>query len=142
VKILQGFKDFIMRGNVIDLAVAVVIGAAFSGVVTAFTKGIIQPLIASFGAATTNAGGLNHRIRSSNPATLVDINGLIATLINFLLVAAVLYFFVVMPMNLLMERRKRGEEPAPEAVPEDVLLLQEIRDLLRDRPMPQGQQRY
>jgi large conductance mechanosensitive channel len=142
VKILQGFKDFIMRGNVIDLAVAVVIGTAFTAVVTAFTKGIIQPLIASFGAASPNAGGLNHRIRSGNPATLVDINGLITTVINFLLVAAVLYFFVVMPMNLLMERRKRGEEPAPEAVPEDVLLLQEIRDLLRDRPMPQGQQRY
>jgi large conductance mechanosensitive channel len=136
---IKGFKDFILRGNVVDLAIAVVIGAAFATVVTAFTKGIIQPLIASIGAASPGAGGLDFRIRPLNPATLVDINGLIAAAINFLIVATVIYFLIVVPMNLLMERRRRGEEPEPAAPAEDIQLLQEIRDLLRDRPLDRPQ---
>jgi large conductance mechanosensitive channel len=136
---IKGFKDFIMRGNVVDLAIAVVIGAAFASVVTAFTKGVIQPLIASLGAATPGAGGLNFRIRPLNPATLVDLNSLLAAVINFLIVAAVIYFLIVVPINLLMERRRRGEEPEPAAPAEDILLLQEIRDLLRDRPLERSQ---
>ena len=131
---LKGFKDFIMRGNVVDLAVAVVIGAAFATVVTAFTKGVIQPLIASLGAADPGAGGLNFQIRSENADTIVDLNSLLSSAINFLIVAAVIYFLIIVPMNLLQERRRRGEEPEPAAPAEDILLLQEIRDLLRDRP--------
>jgi large conductance mechanosensitive channel len=134
MKLINGFKNFIMRGNVVDLAVAVVIGAAFSTVVTAFTKGIIQPLIASVGSPSANGGGLNHRIRGGNPNTLVDINGLITAFINFVIVAAVIYFLIVLPMTTLAERRRRGQEPEPQAPSEDILLLQEIRDLLRDRP--------
>jgi large conductance mechanosensitive channel len=132
---LKGFKDFILRGNVVDLAVAVVIGAAFATIVTSFTKGIIQPLIASLGAADPGAGGLNFKLRPENPATLVDINGLLTSTINFVIVAAVIYFLIIVPMNLLAERRRRGEEPEPAAPPEDIVLLQEIRDLLRDRPV-------
>ena len=133
---IKGFKEFILRGNVVDLAIAVVIGAAFATIVTAFTKGIIQPLIASIGAANPGAGGLNFQVRGGNPDTIVDINSLITAVINFLIVATVIYFLIVVPMNLLLERRRRGEEPEPAAPAEDIVLLQEIRDLLRDRPQP------
>jgi large conductance mechanosensitive channel len=135
---IKGFKDFVLRGNVIDLAVAVVIGAAFATVVTAFTNGVIKPLIASLGSASPGAGGLNFQIRPSNKETIVDLNGLLTAAINFLIVAAVVYFLIVVPMNLLLERRRRGEEPAPAAPAEDVVLLTEIRDLLRNRPLENG----
>jgi large conductance mechanosensitive channel len=135
---IKGFKDFVLRGNVIDLAVAVVIGAAFATVVTAFTNGIIKPIIASVGSPNAGAGGLNFQIRASNKDTIVDFNGLLTAAINFLIVAAVIYFLIIVPMNLLLERRRRGEEPAPAAPAEDVVLLTEIRDLLRNRPLENG----
>ncbi len=128
---IKGFKDFIMRGNVVDLAVAVVIGAAFSGVVTSFTQNFVNPLIAAFGGSNVN--GLAWQIIGSNSKTVMDFGAIITALINFLIVAAVVYFLVVTPMNLLAERRKRGEEPEPKAPAEDIVLLQEIRDLLRQR---------
>ena len=128
---IQGFKNFIMRGNVIDLAVAVVIGAAFTGVVTSFTNNLINPLIAAFGG--TNVNGLAWQIIGSNKKTVMDFGAVLTALINFLIVAAVVYFLVVAPMNLLAERRRRGEEPEPQAPTEDIVLLQEIRDLLRQR---------
>jgi large conductance mechanosensitive channel len=130
---IQGFKNFIMRGNVIDLAVAVVIGAAFTGVVTSFTNNLINPLIAAFGG--TNVNGLAWQIIGSNKKTVMDFGAVLTALINFLIVAAVVYFLVVAPMNLLAERRRRGQEPEPQAPAEDILLLQEIRDLLRQRAM-------
>jgi large conductance mechanosensitive channel len=129
--VIQGFKNFIMRGNVIDLAVAVVIGAAFTGVVTSFTNNLINPLIAAFGGGSVH--GLGFQLVSSNPKTVLDFAAVITAIINFLIVAAVVYFLVVAPMNLLAERRRRGEEPEPAAPAEDILLLQEIRDLLRQR---------
>ena len=135
---IKGFKDFILRGNVVDLAVAVAIGAAFTAIVTAFTKGVIQPLIASVGSAQSGLGGLNFQIRHGNAATRVDLNGVVTAALNFVIVAAVIYFLIVVPMNLLLARRRRGEEPAPAAPPEDVVLLQEIRDLLRERPLNPG----
>ncbi len=130
---LKGFKDFILRGNVIDLAVAVVIGGAFTAIVTAFTEKIINPMIASLGGANVN--GLGFSIRGATPelakATFVDFGAVITAAINFLMVAAVVYFVLVLPMNKLAERRKAGQEPEPEAPAEDVLLLGEIRDLLK-----------
>jgi large conductance mechanosensitive channel len=132
---IKGFKDFILRGNVVDLAVAVVIGAAFATVVTAFTGKIIQPLIAATGGGKHAGDGLGFRIRPHNSATFVDFGAVLTALINFLIVAAVIYFFIIVPMNLLLERRRRGQEPEPSAPPEDIVLLQEIRDLLRDRPL-------
>ena len=135
---IKGFRDFIMRGNVIELAIAVVIGAAFGKIVSAFTDGVITPLIASVGSKSV--GGLNFRIRPKNAATEVHLNELLTSFVNFLIVAAVVYFLIVAPMNALMERRRRGEEPEPATPPEDIMLLQEIRDLLRDRPMQQGPQ--
>jgi large conductance mechanosensitive channel len=131
--VIQGFKTFILRGNVVDLAVAFVIGAAFTGVVTSFTNNIINPLIAAVGG--TNVNGLAWKIVGDNNKTVMDFGAVITALINFLIVAAVVYFLVVTPMNLLAERRRRGEEPEPTAPAEDIVLLQEIRDLLRQRTL-------
>lgn len=127
----QGFKEFIMRGNVIDLAVAVVIGGAFTAIVTAFSDNLINPLIAALGGS--DVSGLGFHILADNPATFLDFGAVITAAINFLLIAAVVYFVIVAPMNKLNElmAAKRGipqdeEDPAPT----DVELLTEIRDLL------------
>lgn len=123
---IKGFKDFLMRGNVIDLAVAVVIGAAFTAIVTAFTTNLINPIIALFGG--NNVNGLAVQLGSSDK-TIIDFGAIITAIINFLIVAAIVYFIFVLPMNKLKERRKRGQEPGP-SEPTDVELLKEIRDLL------------
>ncbi|MEU7524828.1 large-conductance mechanosensitive channel protein MscL [Saccharothrix sp. NPDC042600] len=123
---IKGFKDFLMRGNVVDLAVAVVIGAAFGAIVTAFTNNLINPIVALFGG--NNVNGLAVQLGSSDK-TIIDFGAIITAAINFVIVAAVVYFIFVMPMNKLKERRKRGEEPGP-SEPTDVELLKEIRDLL------------
>ena len=125
----KGFKDFLMRGNVVDLAVAVVIGSAFTAIVTAFTNGLIKPLISTIGG-TDAAKGLGYQIFQNNQATFLDFGGVINAAINFVLVAAVVYFVIVLPMKHVQERRKRGQEPGP-SEPTDVELLIEIRDLLR-----------
>ena len=133
---LEGFKNFILRGNVIDLAVGVVIGAAFTAVVTAFSDNIINPLIASVGGA--DYSGLGFHIISGNDATFLDFGALITAAINFLLIAAVVYFIIVAPMNKLdeMQKRNRGIQPdAPD--PTETELLTEIRDLLSEKPAQQ-----
>jgi large conductance mechanosensitive channel len=104
---LQGFKAFLLRGNVVDLAVAVVIGAAFTAVVSAFVKDLITPLIAAlFGKPDFSS--LNFTINNSKFLYGDFINALIA----FVLVAAVIYYFVVLPINALIERSHRREKPA------------------------------
>jgi large conductance mechanosensitive channel len=128
---IKGFKDFLLRGNVVDLAVAVVVGAAFGAIITQFTGGIIQPVINSLGS--TKSAGLGFFIRDGKPSTYVDFSAVITSIINFAIVAAVVYFVIVLPVNALMERRKRGEEAEVAAPGEEVVLLQEIRDLLRER---------
>ncbi|MDQ1624829.1 MAG: large conductance mechanosensitive channel [Actinomycetota bacterium] len=125
---IKGFKDFVMRGNVVDLAVAVVIGAAFAKVVAAFTDRIIQPFINAAGGG--NSVGLGFHVRGNQPNTFVDIGSLITALLGFVIVAAVVYFVVVVPLTRLLERRDRGEEPPVTAPTEDIVLLKEIRDLL------------
>jgi large conductance mechanosensitive channel len=131
IKTLQGFKDFIMRGNVVDLAVGIVIGAAFTALVGTFTTAFIQPLLELFGANQERPGG-SFNIGSVKFPWSTFVNGLI----TFLITAAVLYFFVVVPMNRLAERRKRGEEPEPKAPSEEVRLLTEIRDALNGGTVP------
>ncbi|MFB9234936.1 large conductance mechanosensitive channel protein MscL [Plantactinospora siamensis] len=122
---LKGFKDFIMRGNVVDLAVGVVIGAAFTTVVGAFTNGFLKPLIQLVsGGRGVSAGAWHVRGIPFDYATFIN------AVITFLLTAAALYFLVVFPMNKLAERRRRGEEPPPAAPSEEVKLLTEIRDAL------------
>ena len=126
---MKGFRDFILRGNVIDLAVAVIIGGAFTAIVTAIGDSIINPLIASVGGA--DVGKLGFAIRPGVDTTFVDFGAVITAAINFLIVAAIVYFVIVLPMNKIMEMRKRGQVEEVEATPEDIALLQEIRDLLK-----------
>jgi large conductance mechanosensitive channel len=127
---LKGFKQFILRGNVIDLAIAVVIGVAFNAVVQALVRDIITPLIAAiFGKP--NFASLAFTVHHSRFAYGDVLNYLIA----FVSVAAVLYFLVVHPLNVLAERRRAGQE-APEEVSDEVQLLTEIRDLLSSRSGP------
>ncbi|WP_087116274.1 large-conductance mechanosensitive channel protein MscL [Corynebacterium urinipleomorphum] len=133
---LQGFKDFIMRGNVIDLAVGVVIGAAFTAIVTAFTDNIINPLINSVGGA--DFSGLGFKIIPGNDATFMDFGALLTAIINFLLIAAVVYFLIVAPMNKLDEQQKRRKGIDPDTKdPTEQELLTEIRDLLASGKNPQ-----
>jgi large conductance mechanosensitive channel len=131
IKLLQGFKDFIMRGNVVDLAVGIVVGAAFATLVGSFTNAFINPLLKVVGGG--GAGGGSFTIRGVKFPYSDFINGLFA----FVITAAVLYFLVVTPMNLLAERRKKGIEPESQAPSEEVLLLTEIRDALTSGAIPQ-----
>lgn len=128
--VLQGFKDFILRGNVVELAVAVVIGGAFTALVAVFGEAVINPLIAVLGGP--DATGLGFQILADNDATFVDIGAVITAAIAFLLTAAVVYFLVVVPMNRLADKRaeKIGTEDEPAELAPDVALLTEIRDLL------------
>ncbi|WP_328850970.1 large conductance mechanosensitive channel protein MscL [Micromonospora globbae] len=127
---LKGFKDFIMRGNVVDLAVGVVIGAAFTGVVTQLTKSFLDPLIRVIVLVVTGSdkglSGTAPKFRGIEFDWIAFVNAVI----TFLLTAAALYFLVVFPMNKLAERRRRGEEPPPSAPSEEIKLLTEIRDAL------------
>lgn len=124
---LKGFKDFLMRGNVVDLAVAVVIGTAFAALVTQFTKSFIEPLIKLIGGGGVTGGAF--RVNG----VPFDWAAFINAIINFVIVAAVVYFFVVVPMTHLLARMKRDQEPEPEAPSAEIELLTEIRDLLRSQ---------
>jgi large conductance mechanosensitive channel len=137
--VLKGFKDFLMRGNVVELAVAVIIGTAFTAIVTALADSFIKPLIAAIGGA--NVTGLSWTIVDGNRESTIDFAAVITAMINFLIVASVVYFLIVLPMKKLEERRKRGEEPGP-TTPTDVELLTEIRDLLRQQQNGPQQQSY
>jgi large conductance mechanosensitive channel len=128
---LQGFKEFVTRGNVLDLAVAVVIGAAFSGVINGLVQGFIMPLIGWLVGAPDYS-----RIAFDVPNwrgdyTSFPIGAFIQGLIMFVLIAGAIYFFVILPINKLKSLRKTSEEVVEEAAAEEVVLLTEIRDLLR-----------
>ena len=121
---IKGFKDFLLRGNVVDLAVAVVIGAAFTAVVSSFTESFLEPLIGLVGGGGVDGGTLVVDGQRFTWGAFVN------AVITFVLTAAVVYFAVVLPMKTIVERRRRGEEAGP-VVPTQVELLVEIRDLLR-----------
>ena len=104
---LSGFKQFILRGNVVDLAVGVVIGAAFGTVVTAFTKDLLTPLIAAM-VGKPDFSAISFTIHGS----VFPVGDFINALISFLLVAAAVYFFVVTPVNMLVARMHRSDAPA------------------------------
>jgi large conductance mechanosensitive channel len=127
---IKGFKDFLLRGNVVDLAVAVVIGAAFTAVVNAFVGSFLTPLI----GLVSGGGELGGELEINEQH--FTWGAFLSQLIAFVLTAAVVYFVVVVPMKKLIERRARGEESGP-AAPTQVELLVEIRDLLRAQ---QGQE--
>ncbi|MEU2039165.1 large conductance mechanosensitive channel protein MscL [Nocardia niwae] len=122
---LKEFRDFLFRGNVIDLAVAVVIGTAFVAIVTAFTDGIINPLLAVFGGPGDI--GLGFRLVADKPATFVQVGPIITAAINFLIIAAVLFFVVVLPATRLKKRFR----PDKTTLTDSEVLIQ-IRDLLAE----------
>ncbi|MFD6447268.1 large conductance mechanosensitive channel protein MscL [Promicromonospora sp. NPDC060204] len=126
--LFNGFKEFIARGNVIDLAVGIAIGTAFTAVVTGLLDGIINPLIAAvFGQ--TDISGVGHFVINN---AKFSIGEFLQAVLNFLIVAAAIYFLVVLPINKLKSLRKPAQEEAvEEALAEEVVLLTEIRDLLR-----------
>jgi large conductance mechanosensitive channel len=128
---LKGFREFIMKGNVLDLAVAVIIGAAFAQVVNAMVEAVLMPLISalvgspnfdSFAMLTVNGNDIRFGV-------------LLTALVNFLLVAAAVYVAIVLPMNKMIEARNRrlGIDPTEEEADAQVQLLTEIRDALRQR---------
>jgi large conductance mechanosensitive channel len=103
---MKGFKQFMMRGNVLDLAVAVVIGAAFGAVVTALVKDLITPLIAAI-VGKPDFSAIQFEVNGSK----FLIGDFINALVSFVLIAAAVYFFVILPVNHLMARMRRGEAP-------------------------------
>ena len=138
----KGFRDFIANGNVIDLAVGIVIGAAFTALVGAFVTNFINPLIGLFGSQNLNqyiwcikapAGGGTCVIDAKTGAMSgvgIGWGAMLSAIITFVLTALVVYFVFVVPMNKLRERR--GQENVDTA-PADVQLLEEIRDLLKQQ---------
>ena len=120
---LKGFREFIARGNVIDLATAVIIGAAFTGLVSAFTDNVVQPLISRIGATPDSDYGFL-RIPLGNDIA-IDLNAVISAAINFLIIAAVVYFIIIVPYKKLKERDSKVEEEETQ-----LTLLTEIRDIL------------
>ncbi|HEX5691071.1 MAG TPA: large conductance mechanosensitive channel protein MscL [Roseiflexaceae bacterium] len=122
---LKGFREFLLRGNVVDLAVAVIIGAAFGAVVTSLVEDVITPLIGAIGGQPDFSAIVLGPIKIGN---------FFNALLSFLVIALVVYFMIVVPINRLMERTRRqteaGDPPAPT---KEEVLLTEIRDLLRQR---------
>ena len=126
---LKGFRDFLMRGNVVDLAVAVVIGAAFGAVVAAFANDFIGGIIGAIGGSP-DFGSAGVEVNDSK----IIYGSTITAIINFLIVAAVIYFVVVIPMTRIQARMKREEADADTPMPSDeAKLLTEIRDLMRQQ---------
>jgi large conductance mechanosensitive channel len=123
--VLKGFKEFLLRGNVVDLAVAVVIGAAFTSVVNQFAASFLTPLVNVLGGGGGRFGGTFYV--GEEPFRW---SAFVSQVITFLITATIIYFLVVMPVHRLFERLARGEEPRPVG-PTEVELLVEIRDLLR-----------
>ncbi len=124
--VFKEFKEFILRGNIVELASAVVIALAFKSVIDAVVD-ILTNLIAIPGKSDFSA------LKFEVGGGVFKYGVLLNAIIGFLTVAAVIFFLVVRPLNRLAERRRAGAEPEPEARPDDVLLLEEIRDLLRAR---------
>jgi len=124
---LKGFRDFVMRGNVIDLAIAVIIGAAFGAVVTAFSTDFVGGLLGALGG-TPDFGDAGVTVNGSK----IVYGSTLTALIQFLIVAAVIYFVIVVPVTRLAERRGAAESESP-APSDETKLLTEIRDLLAEQ---------
>lgn len=124
---LKGFRSFVLRGNVIDLAVAVVVGAAFAALIDAFSKALILPIVGIFLGGGVDAGSIEIN------GQIIDFSLMINAIIVFLITLTVIYFIFVVPMNKLRERQ--GGNEIDTTLP-DVALLTEIRDLLKERQAP------
>ncbi len=146
---LEEFKKFILKGNVVDLSTGVIIGAAFGNIVGAFTKGIVEPILGMFGGGPNpdlkikigektievmqkGANGVEAKVQQVVPFLQLDIGAVIGAIIGFLITAAVIFFVIVKPANKLMSMMKKEEAAAPPSAPAaDIVLLTEIRDLLK-----------
>ena len=130
---MSGFRDFVMRGNLVDLAVGFIIGAAFATVVKSFTENLVMPIIGIFGGVP-DFRGLTLAINGS----IFKYGAFVTDLLSFLLTAAVVYFAVVRPYALLMARLRKPDEVTvlvePPAPSREEVLLTEIRDALRRAP--------
>jgi large conductance mechanosensitive channel len=141
---VKGFQDFVLRGNVVDLAVAVVIGTAFSAVVTAIVAGVLNPLIGALFNASSLSTALQVPIPTVAGGTAVlRLGAVLAAAVNFLIVAAVIYFAFVLPFTRLsrvaFERQKAEQQATPaNTPPTETELLIQIRDLLAGRPSVEG----
>jgi len=132
---IDEFKKVLMRGNVVDLAVAVVIGAAFGAVVTSVVDNLVTPLLGLFGNKDFSQYVLTLRDASGDdPGVAIGWGAILTALINFVLIAAAIFFLIVKPLNVLAERRKRGQVEEEDAPPTEAELLTEIRDLLARQP--------
>jgi large conductance mechanosensitive channel len=146
MSILGEFKAFISKGNVMDLAVGVIIGGAFTNIVNALVKDVITPTIALFGGGPDFSGiaiGAHEVLDKTTRLPLLGANGkplleggimigdFLNSVVSFLILAGVVFFFLVKPMNKLMASIVKPAPPAAPSTPEDVLLLREIRDSLR-----------
>lgn len=123
---VKGFKDFVLRGNLVELAVAFVMATAFGAVVTA-TVALLMDLLGKIGGRPDFSGYQPNGIH---------VGAWLTAVVSFAILAFIVYFMIVMPYQRARERLARGEEEAPAAVPEDVALLTEIRDLLASRETP------
>jgi large conductance mechanosensitive channel len=136
---LKGFKDFILRGNVIELSIAVVVGTAFTALVSAFTSNIVNPIIAAAGGVKNQ--GLGFHIWPGNDKTFVNFGAVLTAFLTFLITAAVVYFIFVAPMNRInrmVKNRLSAAEPEEQPIPADTALLAEIRDLLAGLAGPES----
>jgi large conductance mechanosensitive channel len=126
--VLKGFKDFLLRGNIVDLAVAVVIGTAFTALVASFSSNLISPLIARLGGGGPG-DGLYVKLGDSEE-TWLRVGDFLASVITFLITAAVVYFLVIVPVRAITERLITEKETPADAIDEQTHLLREIRDAL------------
>ncbi len=128
---LKGFKDFVLRGNIVELAVAFVIGTAFAKVIETFVSAIITPIINAFPGANSNGWGFSLRGGDLQGKTFIDISTLINAVIVFVITAAAVYLVLVLPLQKINERR--GVTPEEAVKTDEARLLEEIRDQLRQR---------
>ena len=131
IGMLKGFREFALQGNVIDLAVAVVVGAAFAAVVGAFSEALIQPMVGVLLGGGIDVGTITIRDQ------VIDFTVMINAVITFFITVAVIYFVFVVPMNRLRAMTAKDAEE-PDAATKEVELLTEIRDLLRQQRSPQA----
>jgi large conductance mechanosensitive channel len=142
--VLKGFREFILRGNVIDLAVGIIIGAAFTAIVSALVAGIFNPII----GALFNASDLKKAFVVPIPTITggtaeILFGSVISAVLQFLIIALVVYFAIVLPINHLgklafAKQKKEGDATPEDLPPTEAELLIEIRDLLAGRPSPEG----
>ena len=133
---LKEFKAFILKGNVVDLSTGVIIGAAFGTIVTAFTKGLIEPILKAIGGNPNVSLGIKIgeliNEKGEKVPNMLDFGMVINAVIGFLITAAVIFFVIVKPVNTLLAKLKKDEAAAPPPAPAaDIVLLTEIRDLLK-----------